>query len=139
MIVTDTNVVSEFMRLETDPRVLRWAEGIPPGELAISVVTVQEIEYGILRLPDGRRKDRLRTVWDGLLGQFASSILDYDRDAAACAASVLARAGRQGRRMSLADAQIAGTCLAHDALLATRNVKDFAHDDRLRLVAPFTA
>ena len=39
--------------------------------------------------------------------------------------------------MSLADAQIAGTCLAHATNLATRNIKDFAHVSDLTLTNPF--
>ena len=39
--------------------------------------------------------------------------------------------------MSLADAQIAGICLAHTAALATRNVKVFTHVSGLTLINPF--
>ena len=39
--------------------------------------------------------------------------------------------------MSLADAQIAGTCLARAATLATRNIKDLAHVEDLILINPF--
>jgi len=43
----------------------------------------------------------------------------------------------QQRRMSLADAVIAATALAHDVPLVTRNVDDFKHIAGLKLVNPF--
>ena len=43
-----------------------------------------------------------------------------------------------GRPISLSDAMIAAICLAHDATLATRNVRDFDGLD-LKLVNPFEA
>lgn len=39
--------------------------------------------------------------------------------------------------MSLADAQIAGSCLANGSTLATRNVRDFDHVEGLTLLSPF--
>ena len=39
--------------------------------------------------------------------------------------------------MSLADAQIAGVCLAHAATRATRNTEDFAHMSDLTAINPF--
>lgn len=44
---------------------------------------------------------------------------------------------RQQKKMSLGDAFIAATALAHDALLATRNTDDFEHIVGLRLFNPF--
>lgn len=46
---------------------------------------------------------------------------------------------RQQRRMTLGDALIAGTALAHDLTLVTRNVADFRWVPDLRLSNPFTA
>lgn len=45
---------------------------------------------------------------------------------------------RAGRPVEPLDAQIAATCLTHDATLATRNIKDFA-DVGVRLVDPWAS
>lgn len=62
MIIADTNVVSELMRDAPDPLVVRWAESIDASEPTICVVTVEEIERRLGRLPDGRRRRDLETT-----------------------------------------------------------------------------
>ena len=44
---------------------------------------------------------------------------------------------RQERKMGLADAIIAATALVHEMPLVTRNIVDFKHVGRLRLIDPF--
>lgn len=43
---------------------------------------------------------------------------------------------RQQRRMTLGDALIGGTALAHDIPLVTRNVADFSYIENLEIVDP---
>lgn len=137
MILADTNVVSEFMRPAMDAGVLAWASTLAPNEVCLSAVTVQEVEFCIGRLAAGQRRDRLRAAWGEVLQQFEGLVVPYDRDAAIETGTLMAAATARGRAMSLADAQIAGTCLALDLVLATRNTKDFDHEPRLGLVNPF--
>lgn len=137
MIVADTNVVSEFMRDTPDSTVLAWAQAVDPSDLTICVVTVEEIERGLGRLPRGRRRRSLEQRWIGLLESFADTIVVYDLRAARAAAQVLVAASSIGRPMSLADAQIAGVCIAGGHTLATRNVSDFAQAKGLTLIDPF--
>lgn len=137
MIVADTNVVSEFMRDEPDPTVLSWAGSMGPTDLTICVVTVQEIERGIGRLPDGKRRRELEQRWQRLLAAFREVILVYDLTAAEATARVLVSAEVAGRPMGLADAQIAGICLAGGHQLATRNLRDFESVADLSAVNPF--
>ena len=137
MIIADTNVVSEFMRDTPDPVVLAWAQGIAPAELTICVVTVEEVERGLGRLPAGRRRRELEKRWRRLVDDFAESIAVYDLPAARETAAVLVAAQASGRPMSLADAQIAGISLARGYELATRNVSDFANTPTLTIINPF--
>ena len=137
MIVADTNVVSEFMKPAPDPVVLAWATDLAPVDLAICVVTVEEIERGLGLLPAGRRRIDLGERWTTLVDTFADAIMVYDLPAARRTASILVAAHSAGRPMSLADAQIAGICVAGGHVLATRNVRDFAGVDGLSLTNPF--
>lgn len=137
MIIADTNVVSEFMRDEPDPTVLSWAGSLGPSDLTICVVTVEEIERGISRLPVGRRRRQLEQRWRRLVAAFQEVILVYDVKAAETTAQVIVATEAAGRPMSLADAQIAGICIAGGHELATRNVRDFEAVTDLTVLNPF--
>ncbi|NHA69297.1 PIN domain-containing protein [Phycicoccus flavus] len=137
MIVADTNVVSEFMRDAPLPTVLAWAETVPADDLGMCVVTVEEIERGLGRLPQGRRRRDLERRWFRLVDRYAENVALYDVEAARRAAAVLVAAEASGRPMSLADAQIAGICLAGGHRLATRNTRDFSAVEGLALLDPF--
>ena len=137
MIIADTNVVSEFMKDSPDRTVLAWAQDIGPADLTICVVTVEEIERGLGRMPEGRRRRDLEQRWNRLVDTFAEAVATYDLPAARQTASILVTAEARGRPMSLADAQIAGICLAGQYQLATRNVSDFSSTTDLDVINPF--
>lgn len=111
--------------------------GAPPADLTISVVTVEEIDRGLRRLPEGRRRNDLERRWMALLTTFADSIAVYDVPAARATTRLLDESLDQGRAMSLTDAQIAGICLTRSVTLASRNVKDFSHLSEPDLINPF--
>jgi len=126
MIVLDTNVLSEFMRVEPETRVLAWADAQPSMDLAVSAVTVAEILHGIARLPSGKRKQKLEAHAMAMFEEdFVGRILPFDAHAAVEYAALTAGAEANGRAVSMADAQIAATCRSHGAAIATRNVRDF--------------
>ena len=126
MIVLDTNVLSEFMRVEPDAKVLDWVDAQPTLELAISAITVAEILHGIARLPSGKRKQKLESHAMAMFEEdFAGRILPFDAHAAVEYATLAAGAEAKGRTAAMADAQIAAICLSHGASIATRNMRDF--------------
>lgn len=137
MIIPDTNVVSEFMRDEPDPAVLSWATSLSPSDLTICVLTVEEIERGIRRLPSGKHQRQLQQRWQRLVSAFHETIVVYDIEAAEATAAVLVSAEAAGRQLSLADAQIAGICVAGGHRLASRNVRDFENVADLAVLNPF--
>lgn len=137
MIIADTNIVSEFMKDAPDEQLLAWAQAMDATDLRISVVTVEEVDRGLGRLPPGRRRSDLERRWARLLDAFADTIATYDLAAARATARILIDSLDHGRPMSLSDAQIAGICLTQPAALATRNVKDFAQVSGLTSINPF--
>lgn len=137
MILVDTNVVSEFMRDEPHPAVLAWARSFEPAELGICVVTVEEIERGLGQLPAGRRQADLEQRWRRLAEAFVDQIVVYDLSSARAAARIQVLARLAGRPMTLADAQVAGICVAGGHDLATRNVRDFTAVHGLSVINPF--
>jgi toxin FitB len=121
----DTNVVSELRKQPglVDPAVLEWARVQPARELFISVITVLEIELGILRV---ERRDRqqgtaLRTWMESrVMAGFAGRILPIDVEVALRAARLHVPDPRPDR-----DAFIAATADVHGMTVVTRNLDDF--------------
>lgn len=119
----DTNVVSEAARLTPDARVMAFLAD--QRDLWLSPVVLHELEFGVQRLPEGRRRGRLRVSLAAFIREFEDRVLPLGRSEAEAAALLRAQAQRAGRVLSLGDALIAGTVQANQLCLATRNVADF--------------
>ena len=92
MIVVDTNVVSEPLRRTPDPAVLAWLAG-HAAEIALTTITVHELLYGMLRLPEGKRRRGLRDSIDALIRGASGRVLAYDEEAARAHAAMRAGGG----------------------------------------------
>lgn len=136
MIVVDTNVTSELMRPSPSPTITGWVRARSGSELFTTSITLAEIHYGIERLPDGRRKDLLRTAAEEVFSAFADHVLAFDATAAADYAGIVSSRDRAGEPIDGFDAQIAAICRVHGATLATRNVKDF-HGTGIDVIDPW--
>lgn len=126
MYLLDTNVVSELRRAGTgqaDPAVTSWAASVDPTVLHLSVVSIMEIETGILRLArrDSAQAERLQSWLDRqVLTAFAGRILAVDLPVAMRCARLLVPDPRADR-----DALIAATAHVHRLTVVTRNTADF--------------
>lgn len=137
MIILDTNVISEIFRPSPERRVVDWLASLE-GDVAITSIALAELLAGVRRLPDGRRREALAGRIEVALAPYRGSgaVLPFDDVAAGRYAGVLVARDRAGAPISTADAQIAAICLAHGAICATRNVKDFQHTG-VELVDPW--
>ncbi len=124
MYVLDTNVISELRKAKkTHPNVKKWAEPVPSASLYISVISVLELEIGILLIQrrDNQQGAILREWMDRhVLPTFSGRILSIDTDVARRCATLHVPNPRSDR-----DALIAATALVHGLTVATRNVADF--------------
>lgn len=124
MFLLDTNVVSELRRPErADPNVRVWASSTPAELYAISVVTVLELERGVLHV---ERRDAMQAAvlrrWleHEILTPLADRILPIDTAIARRCANLHVPDPRPER-----DALIAATALTLGLTVVTRNVGDF--------------
>lgn len=137
MIVLDTNVVSEFMRIKPDEQVIAWLQSLRSADIWTTAVTVFEIQYGLNILPDGKRKRGLLTQFhQALENDLVGRILSLDVNAAIAAAKASAAYREAGQGADVRDMQIAGIVAAKNWTLATRNGKDFRLSG-IKLVDPW--
>lgn len=125
MIVLDTNVVSELMCVSPATRVLTWLGRQASVDMFTTAITVVEVCYGIVRLPQGRRRNELAAAADEVFGASPEQILPFDRVAASAYAGLVASREGAGSPIDGFDAQIAAICRVHRGSLATRNGTDF--------------
>jgi hypothetical protein len=139
VILIDTNVLSELMRPVADSNVVQWLDARPDWDVWISAVTVSEIRLGISLLPAGKRKALLQDMAEQMFREdFPDRCLPFDCEAAAEYALIVAKRNKQGRPITIEDAQIAAIARTADLVLATRNIKDFSGISGLKLVNPWT-
>ena len=121
--ILDTNVVSELTRQAPNPRVSTYISR--HDDLWLASVVVYELEFGLELLPHGRRRDALALSQRRVTRAFDGRVLPLTETGAEWAARFMANAQRHGRPIQLADALIAGTAMANDFAVITRNVRDF--------------
>ena len=139
MILLDTNVVSELMRLAPEPKVEAWVADQLSTSLFFSTVSEAELRYGAAILPEGRRRRNLISTIEGMLREaFGDRVLSFDRAAARVYGELAAMRHSAGRHVEPLDCQIAAIAHSHGLAVATRNVSHFEVME-VKLINPWTA
>lgn len=122
MIVLDTNVLSELMRPEPAPPVIRWMSDQPLAALYVTTLSYAEILLGIDLLPEGRRRQHLAEQAATMFSEdFAGRVLGFDIAAAPTYAAIAGQRRRAGQPLAAIDGMIAAIAQAHGAAIATRD------------------
>ena len=132
----DTNVFSEFTK--HDPATSAITFLADRKKFWTSIVVHGELEYGVHLLPQGHRQDTLKIQISFLMDLFKGRILPIGKEEMEVAAFLRAKAKRSGHSLALSDALIAGTAVANDFALVTRNVRDFENLG-IKIVNPWDA
>ena len=132
----DSNLLSETTKPAPDFRVELWLT-IHESEAAVSVLTMGELEKGVLLLPAGRRRTMIETWFQRIRLRMQGRILAIDEKIMTCWAELYAGELRRGRRLEVVDSLLAATAVHHRLTIATRNVRDFPTD--VALVNPWEA
>ncbi len=117
----DSNILSEPARRRPDSRVQSRLDA-HKHEVCTAAPILHELQYGLARMPDGVRKQRLARYLKRVL---LLEILPYDRDAARWHAEERARLTRRGRTPPFVDGQIAAVAATNGLTLVTGNTGDF--------------
>lgn len=138
MIILDTNVVSEPLKPQPDPKVLAWLDVQAPETLYITAINLAELAAGIAVLPVGRKRTALQHALDQrMMPLFEGRILHFDAKSAQVFANLSAKLQAMGSTMSFADCAIAAVAMANGFALATRNTRDFKNTG-ISLIDPWS-
>lgn len=125
--LVDANVLSESTKRKPESRVLQWLAD-HRFDTVVSVLTLGEIERGILPLPHGERRNRLMAWFINLADALESEgrVMPVDRPVVSRWAVVHLREERLTKRKPPAiDTILAATAELHGLTMVSRNEKDF--------------
>lgn len=137
MYLLDSNVISEIRKIpsgKANQQVKQWAESCPAGDMFLSVITLMELNKGILSM---KRKDAVQGQhledWFRyqVLPSYQGRILPITGKIALCCSSL-----HVPNPQPAFDSLIAATALVHDLIVVTRNIKDFGVTG-VNLINPF--
>ncbi len=115
-------VLSELTKSDPDKGVVSWVSEIGEDQLFISVLTIGEIQKGIEKLPDSRKKEFLSDwVHSDLTSRFQNRIINFDHKVAVTWGKIQALSEMAGKAMPTVDGQIAATALRYGLTVVTRN------------------
>lgn len=124
----DTDALSEPVRRRPSSEFLRGLEA-HANEIAISSISVGEIVFGALRIPNGERY--LTYLQDVVLPRLP--VLPVDVAVASRYGAIRSDLARVGRTVADLDLLIAATALTHGLAVVTRNVRHFGRIPKIEL------
>ena len=117
--LVDTNVLSELSRRTPNAGVVGWAGTV--STVALSVVTLEEVFYGLAR----KSNPRVQTWFEGFLASHCV-VLPIPPEMARIAGQLRGSLAARGGSRTQADMLIAATAQMEGLTLVTRNARDFA-------------
>ena len=123
----DTCVLSEYAKKAPAPHVIAWLDQQDEESLFISVISLGEIEKGIIKLAatDPGRSQKLIAWLARVEQRFSGRILPLDSAAFRAWAQFAARTELAGQPLPLMDALVMAIAQCHGLTIVTRNVRDF--------------
>jgi len=138
MILLDTNVLSEAIKLDAPPAVRQWLNQQAIETLYLSSISVAEMTFGIGAMPEGRRRDALSATAQEAFALFESRILPFDVQAAQRYGELAVNARKTGKGFPIPDGYIAAIASTHGFVVATRDASAFKAAG-LQVIDPWSA
>ncbi len=123
----DTCCISDFVK--NDLHTVTHLKNKPPSQIAISSITVMELEYGLLH--DPQRAKKIKPIVQGIISSVV--ILPYTEEDANYSATIRATLRKAGTPIGCYDVLIAGVALRHQLILVTANEKEFERVPNLHI------
>jgi toxin FitB len=135
--VLDTNVISELIAKQPNPKVIAWLDNLDPTTLYLTVITIGEIRKGIEKLPASKRRDSVKDWLEmDLLLRFQGKTLDITTEVMLVWGELTGRLENEGKPISAIDSLIAAIVLQKNYSLVTRNDSDFQYTG-VRIINPW--
>jgi predicted nucleic acid-binding protein len=117
----DTNIVSEVLRRQPDPKVIARLRQVEPAKVHSSVITLFELRFGSML-----RQDEVE-FWQKIEEEILPLLhwIDVDRSIARKAGDIAARLQKLGKPIGINECLIAATALVRGLVLVSRNVRHF--------------
>lgn len=119
MYMLDTNICSYVIK-QHPPQVLEKFETIAADQLGISVITLAELQYGVM-------KSSKPAFNQNILDEFVSylDIWPWEIDIVKIYGEIRTDLERKGTPIGAMDLMIAAHCLSLDCILVTNNLREF--------------
>jgi tRNA(fMet)-specific endonuclease VapC len=125
-VLLDTNICI-YMIKNKPPEVRKHFEQFVPGDIAISSITVAELQYGVQK---SMAKEKNALALESFL--LPLEIVPFDTESALAYGKIRAELERWGKLIGSMDMLIAAQAIAQDFTLITHNLKEFDRIPGLR-------
>ena len=123
----DTCIITQFVK--NIPPVVAQMKSINPDDLAISSISIAEIEYGLAKLEGIKAKSQITTISTRLLSVITE--IPFVHEAAKESGKIRARLSKAGQIIGAYDILIAATAKVHGLVMVTSNVDEFSRIEEL--------
>ncbi|MDP2786074.1 MAG: type II toxin-antitoxin system VapC family toxin [Sulfurimicrobium sp.] len=126
----DTNILSEMAKREPCLAVAQLLQQ-RQFQCAVGAPTIEELSFGINRLPPSAKRDMLSLWLEEILNNFV--LLPYDHHCGFWLGRERARLMAIGKTTPHTDGEIAAIAVVNELTLVTRNTADFQNFSALRI------
>lgn len=125
MYLIDTEVICEETKHQPNIHVHTWLSDHTVAQAYLSVITLAEIEQGILQVDQTQKVAELTRFLRHVESLFSRRILPIDRLISQSWAKVTDTAHQRGTPLTVSDSWLAATALTHNLTVVTRHESGF--------------
>lgn len=122
--ILDTNILSELMKETPNYNTICWLQDYS-SDVGTTAISIHELYYGVMLLPNGKRKNAFRKHIDALVKDLSQRTLAFDAFCGYTCATLQAKLHKSGYTLGIEDVMIAAIAKNNHCSVATRNTKDF--------------